>query len=865
MSPTGFAERPGGNAVLTCTLFASVLAVRASPLSQETVSSPCLASASAERRLPWLLLLFVGSGCAALIYEVAWFQMLGLVIGSSAVSLGVLLGTYMGGMSLGSLLLPRLISPRHHPLRVYAFLELGIGLCGLLLLWILPATPGVYASFVAPGFAGVLARGLLCAALLLAPTVMMGATLPAIARWVEGTPRGMSWLGFFYGGNIAGAVFGCLLAGFYLLRLYDVGVASLAAVGLNTLVGLLGLALAAGSRGSAGEAAAAPVGEKPAGSGAVYLAIALSGFTALGSEVLWTRLLSLLLGGTVYTFSLILAVFLTGLGLGSTFGAWLARRGTGARPALGVCQFLIASGMAWSALQLTRSLPFWPVNASLNPDPWILFQLDLLRCSYAVLPAALLWGASFPLALAAVAEREADAGRLVGRVYAANTLGAIAGAVGTSVLFLNWLGTQHAQQLLIGASVLSGLVLTAPILFPARPKRVSEPAAVLGLAAAAAVGMVLMLTIPKVPWQLVAYGRDAATNLGDSTPIFVGEGLNSSVAVTRWNTGERSFHVSGKVEASTTPQDMRLQRLLGHVSALMHPEPKSVLIVGCGAGVTAGTFTLHPSVKRIVICELEPLVPRVVAEHFGKENYNVVRDPRVEVVFDDARHYMLTTKEKFDVITSDPINPWMKGAATLYTQDYFELVKKRLNPGGVVTQWIPLYEATPDAVRSEMATFFKVFPGGTVWSNDDAGKGYDVVMLGQAEPDFIDIDELQAKLDSAPFARVKESLAEVRLGDADRLLRTYAGRAADLTEWLAGAQINRDSNLRLQYLAGLGANLHEEDAIFQAMLKYRRFPEDLFTGSEARLKPLRAALAPPAAPAAPAEIPEFEEESWLFY
>src|SRR5262249_16524075 len=155
----------------------------------------------------------------------------------------------------------------------------------------------------------------------------------------------------------------------------------------------------------------------------------------------------------------------------------------------------------------------------------------------------------------------------------------------------------------------------------------------------------------------------------------------------------------------------------------VHPHPRSVLIVGCGAGVTAGSFVPHPDVERIVICEIEPLVPQVVATHFAKENHNVLRDPRVEVVYDDGRHFVLTTKEKFDVITSDPIHPFVKGSATLYTAEYFELCKQRLNPGGVVTQWVPLYESDVDTVKSEFATFFDAFPDGTVWGNPNNGEG----------------------------------------------------------------------------------------------------------------------------------------------
>src|SRR5579872_5342614 len=177
--------------------------------------------------------------------------------------------------------------------------------------------------------------------------------------------------------------------------------------------------------------------------------------------------------------------------------------------------------------------------------------------------------------------------------------------------------------------------------------------------------------------------------------------MNSSVAVSLMYNGVRNFHVSGKVEASSEPQDMRLQRMLGHLPALLHPNPRKVLVVGCGAGVTAGSFVAHPEVERIVICEIEPLIPTVVVSYFRLENQDVLNDPRVELVCDDARHFIATTAETFDVITSDPIHPWIKGAATLYTQEYFEQCKRHLKPGGLVTQWVPLYESNPDAVKSQ--------------------------------------------------------------------------------------------------------------------------------------------------------------------
>lgn len=356
-------------------------------------------------------------------------------------------------------------------------------------------------------------------------------------------------------------------------------------------------------------------------------------------------------------------------------------------------------------------------------------------------------------------------------------------------------------------------------------------------------------TLPPISSGLVAHGRYLPQRDGEGTTLFVGEGMNSSVAVTELANGVRNFHVSGKVEASSEPQDMRLQRMLGHIPALVHPNPKSVLIVGCGAGVTAGSFITHPGIERIVICEIEPLIPRVVATYFGKENYDVVQrpaesaGPKVEIVYDDARHFILTSKEKFDIITSDPIHPWVKGAATLYTREYFELVKQHLNPGGVVTQWVPLYESTLAVVKSEVATFFEAFPDGTIWSNDIEGEGYDVVLLGQLDNRVVDLDALDARMQQEDHRQVADSLEAVGLGSVPVLLATYAGRASDLRDWMAGAQINRDRNLRLQYLAGMGAHLYDGAGIYNDMLKHRKFPDEFFTGSDERKNAVREAQA----------------------
>ena len=866
-------------------------------MSQQNLSQPTSLRTS-HRFLPLLLVLFVGSGYSALVYEIVWFQLLQLVIGSSAVSLGVLLGTYMGGMCLGSVALPRIISVRQHPLRVYALLELGIGIIGIAVLFGIPYIDRLYAANVGHGLAGVWLRGLVCAVCLLPPTLLMGATLPAIARWVETTPQGVSWLGLFYGGNIAGAVFGCLLAGFYLLRVHDMAAATYAAATVNGAVALMGLGLARltphrapapaspdASRGGGptGEPAQArtvpappprlPVGRQERG-WSVYVAIALSGTSALGAEVVWTRLLSLLLGGTVYTFSIILAVFLVGLGIGSSVGSFLSRVVARPRIALGCCQMFLTAAIAWTAYMVAKSLPYWPIDPSLSTSPWFNFQLDLMRCTWAVLPAALLWGASFPLALAAVASRGGDPGRLVGGVYAANTAGAIVGSVGFSMLVVPWLGTQQAQRLMIGLSAVAAFLMFLPLVRPlwasspagSRHKPVLRLAGAVSVAASIGVAALLAWSVSPTPWGLIAYGRFMATYGGRLVPgiteekdvpsgggrpdifcTYMGEGMSGSAVVTMSKTGVRCFHSAGKVQASSDPQDMRLQRMLGHISALLHPKPRSVLVVGCGAGVTAGTFLLHPSIERIIICEIEPLVPKFVAPKFKTENYDVVNDPRVEVVYDDARHYIRTTKRKFDIITSDPIDPWVKGCAALYTQDYYKMCKEHLNPEGVVTLWVPLYEGNSDTVKSVIATFFRVFPNGLIWSNDIKGEGYDAVLFGQVPAQAglatkIEVDELQRRLDRADHESVAQSLGEVGFASAIDLLATYAGQAPDLQEWLWDAQINTDRNLRLQYLAGMSLNSYLSRQILAEIIQYYRFPEELFIASDQSKEALRQAL-----------------------
>lgn len=852
-----------------------------------------------RRLLPWLLLLFLGSGCAALIYEIVWLQMLELVIGASGISLGVLLAAFMGGMCLGSSLLPRILPSHYHSLRIFALLELGIGIIGILALFGIPYITDIYSNLQGHG---IFARAFIASLCLIPPAILMGATLPLVSRFVEATPEGVSWMGFFYGANLTGAVIGCFSAGFLLLRLFDIFTATYVAAGINLLVCLTAFALA--RRTLAPRAPCKPVphhaAQSPSG-GLIYIAIALSGFSALGAEVIWTRLLSLLLGGTVYSFSIILSVFLVGLGIGSGVGSHLARSRINPRKALAASQILLMIGISWAAFMISKSLPYWPINPGMYTSdlgPWHLFQLDILRTAWVVLPSTLFWGASFPLAIASVAVPGQDPGRIVGALYASNTIGAIAGSLVFSLLIIPQFGTQFAGRLLIlaaAASAFIAFVASVPLRRRERMETSSRYAfsfsdLVLAIASLLAAAL-LADAVPRIPWMMVAWGRLSATYMAQAAPeivhernaqakgsspsrwycTYMGEGMNASVAVTKTAAGTRFFHGAGKVQASSLPQDMRLQRMLGHLSALTcsHPDAiKDILVVACGAGVTAGSFVPYPTVQRIVICDIEPLVPKMVAPMFGRENYHVVdgiakQNPlsvngkEVSVIYDDGRHYIRTLPEdaQFDVITSDPVDPWVKGSAALNTVEYYEMCKRHLKPGGIMSLWMPLYESNTEATKSLIATFFEVFPNGMIFSNDEHFEGYDAVLIGQADPAPINLDAIQALLEQEDYAAVRESLKEVGFGSRTArpespnqepimdLLSTFAGQASGLRGWIQNAQINRDKNLRLQYLAGMNINSYIGTRILQNILTCYTFPQNAFDGSPQRLRIFREALA----------------------
>ncbi|MEP7352327.1 MAG: fused MFS/spermidine synthase [Acidobacteriota bacterium] len=790
--------------------------------------------------LPWLLLLFVGSGCAALMYEIVWYQMLQLALGSTSISMGFLLASFMGGLCIGSIALPR-YKTNLHPLKLYAYIEIGIAILGLLVLLFLPLLDSIYIAASGAGIPNMILRAMFAGICLLPPTILMGASLPAAARWISSTTRGASWWGFLYGGNTVGAVFGCLLTGFYILRTYNQATGIFVAMAINLVVAAIAWMLSTRTPDQISladepgdESIPEPVEETSSGR-AVLITIGLSGATALGAEVVWTRLMGMLMGSTTYVFSIILAVFLIGLAIGSTAGAWIARS-VRPRLALGWSQILLTVMIFWTCLTISDSLPYWPINPFLASSPWFTFQIDMARAIWAILPPTIFWGASFPLALAAFAKRGGDSARDVGSVYAANTLGAIIGALSVSLILVPTIGTQDTQRVLLVLAAVSALVALMP--------EVSKSPAMGAVLGATVMGAVFMtINVHAVPGEFIAYGRQMATMLNQSTVIYTREGINSSVAISEWPGGTTYVNVNGHVEATTELYDMALQRMVGHLPGLLHPNPKSVLGIGFGAGVSAGTFTRYPGIEHITICEIEPVIPPTTTKYFARQNYEVALNPKTKIVFDDARHFLMTTTQMFDIIASDPLDVFAKGTAALYSREYFDAVKRHLNPGGYFTLYVPLYESDFATVKGELATFFDAFPNATVWANTRQGQGYDMVFMGQADPLKMNIDEMQARLNRPDYAPVVQSLREVNFPTVQSLLATYTGRKADLSRWFGGAEVTHDRNLRLMYQAGWGINSALADPLYRAMLAVREIPNDIFTGSPETVQAQLTAIA----------------------
>ncbi len=793
------------------------------------------------RPLPFaaILALFVVSGATSLVYEVLWLRDLILVFGSTQFATSTVLATFMGGLALGAFVAGRSIGRRtSRPLAVYGWLEVGIGLYALAVPWLFSRLTPLYQRIWDAGASESflvlsLAKALGIGCVLLIPTMLMGASLPVLARQVADDPDRIGGrVGTLYAVNTFGAIVGVFVAGFVAIPGLGMRATLLSTACANLVLGVAAIALASRAPLPArATPAAADKDERGRIDGRlriVLLVLGASGFVALVLEVAWTRVLALVMGSSVYAFSLMLLAFLAGLAAGGAFfSAWLRRR-PAARPARLLASLLAAAGLcAWGTAFVFGSLPrmFAEVYFAYEPGPNGWFTVQLLLGLLVMFPATFALGGVFPAAIQLYARDLDGVSRSVGTVYASNTAGTIAGAALAGFVLLPYLGVLNT--VLAGAALELVLAVVVGLTFAAAKTR----ARVGRILAVCALGLVAVILTPagasltklaRPRWDLRVMNSGVYMNLFDleddrswagfsrlvqenNEVVFAAEGYTASVFVADQPSFQnRYLSVNGKIEASTTA-DLETQIMCAHLPLLFHGAPKDVLVVGLASGITVGSVATH-RVDTIRVVEVEAqMVP--AARLFAETNNHVLDDPRVAISINDARNELQFSPRTYDVIVSEPSNPWMTVAANLFTEDFFRMARTRLRPGGVFSQWIQTYYLPPEDLRSIIAAFRAAFPQVMLF---ETLEGLDLVLLGTEDPLAIDLERFGRDTEELIVAM---DLARVGLNDPVAILGLFRLGPAEIDRLIVGAARNTDDNARVEFSAPrtLGLNTQPEN------------------------------------------------------
>jgi spermidine synthase len=775
-----------------------------------------------------LLACFFLSGSSGLILENLWTRKLGLVFGSTTLAISTVLATFMGGLGLGSYLAGRYADRIKNPVRAYAAAEAGIGLCALLIPVILWAYPGfnawMYRLFGDRWLLLSIVRFVGSAALLLVPTTLMGATLPFLARHFVMHPwelrRSGLRIGTLYAINLFGAVAGAFFSGFVFLPLLGVTWTNVTAASFNlTLAAAIVLArrrlpdavvgaataderldVAAVEAHQESMALPPPPVIDARSRRAVLLAFGVSGATAMTLQVLWTRTLAVLLGSSVFSFTLILLAFLTGLGAGAAVFARASQRTPHPVRWLGALHLATALAVGLTYL-FTDKVPYlftYLIKSNAGVDA-ILFCQFTLAC-ITVLPATVLMGGVFPLTVRVAAGGLDSVGHDVGNAYALNTVGAIVGSFVSGFFLLPKLGLEKG----IYVAVLFDLALAAMLFWVApqlsRRRRRTGVAAAVGLA-------LLGLVIPR--WDLGSftagffrvsiareyiYRKVHKRNWQTPELVFYEDGMATTVTVDRWDK-VYSLKNNGKVDASNDA-DMPTQIIVGLLPFLFYsqPHPPKAALVGYGSGVTAGAMTQYP-IASLEIVELEAAVYRG-ARFFDNDNHRPLQNPKVTARVGDGRNFLTQRSDKFDVIVSEPSNPWLTGVSNLFTREYFKLVKSRLAEHGIFCQWAQLYEMAPWNIKTILGTVRSEFPYVYVFAAEDWSS--DTVLIGSLDPLPLAYDVVERAFRD-PVTR-----AEARRGGFQSPHDVFAYLLLgpeELEAFTAGSPLNTDDNARIEFAA----------------------------------------------------------------
>jgi spermidine synthase len=757
-------------------------------------------------RLIWLC--FFLSGATGLVYQVVWLRMLGLVFGHTVYAITTVLAAFMAGLALGSFVFARLAPRLRNLVATYGWLEIGIGVYCALMPALLSAAAWVYLGLHSrlglsyDAFSVV--QFALVFLLLLVPTTLMGGTLPVLSQaFVRRELDVGRTVGALYGLNTVGAVVGVVLAGYVLLPAIGNRATLLCAAAANLVVGALALFVARGRRTAVAVDLMPIVTERTGvmgrtglGARLTVIGLAVSGGVSMIYEVGWTRALALVIGSSTYAFTAMLVAVLVGIAGGSALYSWLA----GGRRVSPATFAGLQAGIGLATGTVIYLFPRLPevflagIAWSSSPGAVQLVQLFVSAC--ALLPATLLIGATFPCAVAVVARDLSRVGEDVGEVYAANTLGAIAGAAAGGFIVVPALGVHGA----LAAGAATNLALAAVLLATTGRRRLATwiPAAAVLVAAVSVIRLSpwdhgLMASGPAVYAQRYVAQRSGglAAAIQRQTVLFYRDGVSGTVSVHRIDK-VTSLRVNGKTDASTGG-DMPTQLLSGHLPVLVHPDARNVLVIGMGSGVTAGAVARHP-VRRVDVVEIEPAVVEAT-RFFADVNRDVLKDTRVRVVIADGRNFLLTTEERYDVIISEPSNPWIAGLASLFSREFFELARSRLKPGGLMLQWVQAYNLPPDDLRMVVRTFRSMFPAVSVWNPNQA----DLLLLGGVTPVAIDPGELARRYTSRPG--LPDDLRRLGMRHGAGLVGYLVLGEDDTARLAEGTALNTDDRLPLEFSA----------------------------------------------------------------
>lgn len=714
-----------------------------------------------------MLVAYVLSGAGGLVYQVVWTRLLSLTFGVTVFATSAVLASFMAGLGLGSWLAGRRIDRHPAPLRVYALLEIGIGLYALAVPAILDALTPAYVALAGRleghFLAFNLARATLAFVVLLVPTTLMGATVPAIGRYLVQRFETVGWnVGLLYALNTAGAVAGTLAAGFVLIGTLGIWRTTLVTAAVNVAIGVVLLGV---GRTRIPVAAAVPSAAGGAPTAAVRLAIvvfAASGFTALAYEVVWTRVLLVHLHNSTYAFSAMLATFLLGLAAGN---AMLMRSYDRiARPLFWLGTVEVAIGVSVMVAALAYIPLRWLGNPADASWSWALAHM-FARAGIVLLPSAFLFGMTFPLVARVVTLGLGTVGRDLAGAYAANTLGGVLGSLAGGFVLVPALGLRHTIVALAAVNVCLGVACWTATAEGRRRVRL------VGLGAALAV--LPALVVPRTIFF------DALESQAFRL-IFYEEGVTDTTGVWESRVDGHRIVTYGDMRGTAGTQTDPLNRVQAHVAHLMHPNPRRSLQICFGVGNTLAAAALHPEVERLDCVELSPHV-RQTAPYFWT-NDNVLENPKVRLVIDDGRNFLLRTTERYDVITLEPPDLYTAGVVNLFTVEFYRLAAAALAADGILCQWLPAAEASHDEVRMLVAAFAAVFPETSLW-REGRGPGAPVLLVGSLRPVPVDLDVLARRM---RHEAVRGDLERLTIGTPATLAELFVAGPERTRRWVAG-------------------------------------------------------------------------------